>query len=115
MRFCNNFSKLTDSKKCILAMDTRPSSHMIHEVASASLMECGIDVYDLGIAPTPVSFRESRKYQSGLMITSSHNPLEWNGYRNSQCLVILEWNTPDNTIGCLRKNTNGWRALFPRN
>jgi len=43
------------------------------------------------------------------------HPLEWNGYRNSQCLVILEWNTPDNTIGCLRKNTNGWRALFPRN
>ena len=81
MRFCNNFSKLTDSKKCILAMDTRPSSHMIHEVASASLMECGIDVYDLGMAPTPVSFRESRKYQSGLMITSSHNPLEWNGLK----------------------------------
>ena len=81
MRFCNNFSKLTDSNKCILAMDTRPSSHMIHEVASASLMECGIDVFNLGMVPTPVSFRESRKYQSGLMITSSHNPLEWNGLK----------------------------------
>ena len=43
------------------------------------------------------------------------HPLEWNGYKNSQCLVILEWNTPDNTIGCLRKNTNDWKALFPRN
>jgi len=62
-------------------MDTRPSSHMIHEVASASLMQCGIDVYNLGMVPTPVSFRESRKYQSGLMITSSHNPLEWNGLK----------------------------------
>ena len=43
------------------------------------------------------------------------HPLEWKGYKDSQCLVVLEWNTPDNTIGCLRKNTNDWKALFPRN
>ncbi len=42
------------------------------------------------------------------------HPLEWNGYKDSQSLVILEWNTPDNTIGSLRKNTSEWRALFPR-
>jgi phosphomannomutase len=44
-------------------------------------MERGIDVYNLGIAPTPVIFRESRKYGAGLMITSSHNPLQWNGLK----------------------------------
>lgn len=43
------------------------------------------------------------------------HPMAWNGYNDSQYLVILEWNTPDNTIGCLRKNTNDWKALFPRN
>jgi phosphoglucosamine mutase/phosphomannomutase/phosphoglucomutase len=44
-------------------------------------MECGIDVYNLGMVPTPVVFREARKYGAGLIITSSHNPLEWNGLK----------------------------------
>ncbi len=81
MRFCNNFSPLIDTNKCVIAMDTRPSSKMIHDTACATLMDCGIDIYNLGMAPTPVAFRESRKYGSGLMITSSHNPLEWNGLK----------------------------------
>ncbi len=44
-------------------------------------MERGVDVYNLGIAPTPVVFREARRHGSGLIITSSHNPLEWNGLK----------------------------------
>ncbi|MFB3047586.1 MAG: phosphomannomutase [Nitrosopumilaceae archaeon] len=81
MRFCTNFSKLVESKKCIVAMDTRPSSKMILDAASATLMENGIDIYNLGMVPTPVAFRESRNFTSGLMITSSHNPLQWNGLK----------------------------------
>ncbi len=81
IHFCRNFSRLIKSKKCVLARDTRPSSEILSQVASASLMERGISVYNLGIAPTPVVFRESRKYGSGLIVTSSHNPLEWNGLK----------------------------------
>ena len=81
IHFCRNFSHLIKSKKCILARDTRPSSEILSHVASASLMERGISVYNLGIAPTPVAFKESRKYGSGLIVTSSHNPLEWNGLK----------------------------------
>jgi phosphomannomutase len=44
-------------------------------------MEQGIDVYNLGVAPTPMVFRESRKYNAGLVITASHNPLHWNGLK----------------------------------
>ncbi len=62
-------------------MDTRPSSKMILDAASATLMENGIDIYNLGMVPTPVAFRESRNFTSGLMITSSHNPLEWTGFK----------------------------------
>jgi len=54
---------------------------MIVETASAALLQCGIDVYNLGMAPTPVIFRESRKYGAGIIVTSSHNPLEWNGLK----------------------------------
>ena len=81
LKFSNNFSALIKSKKCVIAKDTRPSSSIIAETAKAGLMQCGIDVYDLGMSPTPVAFRESRKYGAGLIITSSHNPIEWNGLK----------------------------------
>jgi len=54
---------------------------MIIETASAALLQCGIDVYNLGMVPTPVIFRESRKYSGGIIVTSSHNTLEWNGLK----------------------------------
>jgi phosphomannomutase len=44
-------------------------------------MAVGIDVYNLGIAPTPAAFREARKYGAGVIVTASHNPLEWNGLK----------------------------------
>jgi phosphomannomutase len=81
INFCRNFSTLIRTKKCVLGRDTRPSSKILSDVASASLMERGISVYNLGITPTPVVFKESRKYGSGLIITSSHNPLDWNGMK----------------------------------
>ncbi len=81
MKFCRNFSVLIKTKKCVVARDTRPSSKILSETVIASLMERGIDVYNLGISPTPVIFRESRKYGAGVMITSSHNPLQWNGLK----------------------------------
>lgn len=81
INFCRNFSSLIRTKKCVLGCDTRPSSKILSFVASASLMERGVSVYNLGISPTPIVFRESRRYGSGLIITSSHNPLDWNGMK----------------------------------
>jgi len=79
--YCRNFSRIIKSKKCVVGRDTRPSGEIVSNVAIASLLERGITVYNLGISPTPVVFRESRKYGSGLIVTSSHNPLEWNGLK----------------------------------
>lgn len=79
--YCRNFSHLVKSRKCVVGRDTRPSGKIVTNVAIASLLERGISVYNLGISPTPVIFREARKYGSGLIITSSHNPLEWNGLK----------------------------------
>lgn len=79
--FCNNFSLLIKSKKCVIGKDTRPSGQMIKESVSATLMKNGIDVFDLGTVPTPVVFREARKYGAGVIISSSHNPVEWNGLK----------------------------------
>ena len=81
LEFCNNFSSLIESKKCVIGKDTRPSGQMIKETASAVLLKNGIDIFDLQTAPTPVIFRESRNYGAGIVVSSSHNPLEWNGMK----------------------------------
>ena len=81
LKFSKNFSVLINSKKCVIARDTRSTGYMITEAVKAVLMQSGIDVYDLGVAPTPVVFRESRKYGAGIIVTSSHNPIEWNGLK----------------------------------
>ena len=81
LEFCNNFSSLIKSKKCVIGKDTRPSGPMIKDTASAVLMKNGIDIFNLETVPTPVVFREARNYGAGLVISSSHNPLEWNGMK----------------------------------
>ena len=81
LEFSNNFSSLIKSKKCVIGKDTRPSGQMVKDTASASLMRNGIDVLNLETVPTPVVFREARNYGAGIVISSSHNPLEWNGMK----------------------------------
>ncbi len=109
LKFSKNFSVLINSKKCVIATDTRPTGQMVAETVKAGLMQSGIDVYDLGIAPSPVVFRESRKYGAGIIVTSSHNPIEWNGLKmiidgkgvNEKQLdtVMSEQNPPKSKIG----------------
>ncbi len=81
LQFCNNFSSLIKSQKCVIGKDTRPSGSMMKDTASAALMKNGIDVFNLETVPTPVVFREARKYGAGLVISSSHNPINWNGMK----------------------------------
>ena len=81
LEFCNNFSSLIKSKKCVIGKDTRPTGSIISETAKAALMKNGIDVFNLETTPTPVIFRESRKYGAGVVVSSSHNPIEWNGIK----------------------------------
>ncbi len=109
LKFCNNFSALIKSGKCVIANDTRPSANMVRETACASIMQNGVDIYNLGMSPTPVVFREARKYGAGIVVTSSHNPLEWNGLKfivegrgiNEQELttVLQEQSIPKSKIG----------------
>jgi phosphomannomutase len=81
LEFCNNFSSLIKSGKCVIGKDTRPSGSMIKDTASAAIMKNGIDIFNLETVPTPVVFREARKYGAGIVVSSSHNPIEWNGLK----------------------------------
>ena len=81
IRFCDGFSKLIKNGECVIGRDTRTTGEMIEKLVSATLLERGIDVKILGITPTPVVFRKAKEVGAGIVITSSHNPLEWNGLK----------------------------------
>ena len=81
LKFSDGFSKLIKNGKCVIGRDTRTSGEMIEKLVSATLLERGIEVHNLGIAPTPVVFRKAKDIGAGIIITSSHNPLEWNGLK----------------------------------
>ena len=81
LRFCDGFSKLIKNGKCVIGRDTRETGEMIEKLVSATMLERGIDVQILGIVPTPVVFRKAKEVGAGIIITASHNPLEWNGLK----------------------------------
>ena len=41
----------------------------------SGLLENQINVYDMDVSPTPIIFRESKKFDGAIIVTASHNPL----------------------------------------
>lgn len=71
--------------KTVLAHDNRLSSPKLHEEMLKGLTDSGILVYDLGLATTPMCYFAANylKTDASMMITASHNPKEYNGFKFS--------------------------------
>lgn len=69
--------------KMVVGLDTRISGDMLEGALSSGLNSTGIDVLYLGILPTPGVARMIKKLDAdgGVMITASHNPVEYNGIK----------------------------------
>ena len=80
-------SKLTKLglNKTVLAHDNRLSSPVIKENLLRGLIDSGITVYDLGLASTPMCYFATNYYNvnTSMIITASHNPKEYNGFKFS--------------------------------
>ena len=63
--------------------DVRLSSGRLRDALVAGLMKSGCNVIDTGCVPTPVLYHSCENLQShgGVMITGSHNPSEYNGFK----------------------------------
>lgn len=72
-----------NSRKVNLARDCRLSSDRLHDDLLAGLLAAGCDVTDLGVVPTPLLYYSvfHLKADGGVMITGSHNPSEYNGFK----------------------------------
>lgn len=73
----------TGAKKVVVGRDMRPHSNNLFEGLVRGLTAQGADVIDLGLCSTPMSyFANARlKADGSVMITASHNPGEWNGFK----------------------------------
>ena len=71
------------TKRVVVGRDSRVSGPMFHRVVLSALQSVGVDVIDIGLTTTPscqlaVEFHHAA---GGLMISASHNPIEWNALK----------------------------------
>ncbi len=67
----------------VLARDARTSGPMFAMAAAAGLQSVGMNVVDCGLIPTPTAQLavEHHRAAGGIVITASHNPVEWNAVK----------------------------------
>ena len=70
-------------KNVVIGYDGRHSSLKIHKELIKGLLSQGIEVFKIGLVPTPLLYFSmySKKLDSGIMITGSHNPPNYNGFK----------------------------------
>ena len=73
----------TGKRTVVLGRDSRVSGPMFARAATAALESVGCEVVDVGIAPTPTVQLavEDAEAAGGLVVTASHNPVEWNALK----------------------------------
>jgi phosphomannomutase len=69
--------------KVAIGRDARPSGELINRMVTSTLQGMGIDVIDLGLTTTPTVEMAviAEKAGGGIIITASHNPIQWNALK----------------------------------
>jgi len=77
--------KRSGAKTLVIGRDVRLSSKRIRDALVAGLTSIGVDVIDVGVTLTPIQYYAIIKYEAGggVMITGSHNPIDYNGLKIS--------------------------------
>ncbi|MBR5351759.1 MAG: phosphoglucosamine mutase [Prevotella sp.] len=76
-------SSQTEKLKIVVGRDARISGEMVKNVVCGTLMGCGCDVINIGLATTPTTELAVRMSgaNGGIIITASHNPRHWNALK----------------------------------
>jgi phosphomannomutase len=77
------WSKTGKRKPVVIGRDARTSGPMFAQAATAGLNSVGCDVIDVGLVATPTVQLavEHHRAAGGIILTASHNPIEWNALK----------------------------------
>jgi phosphomannomutase len=69
--------------KVVIGRDARPSGELVSTLVTSTLQGLGINVIDLGLSTTPTVeiAVPLEKASGGIIITASHNPVQWNALK----------------------------------
>jgi len=88
VQFATAYAQMLISKhggklSVVTGRDARPSGPMIHQLVNNTLQMMGVNVIDLDLATTPTVEMAvvERKAQGGIILTASHNPVQWNALK----------------------------------
>lgn len=75
--------KSRNGKKVVIGRDARISGEMISTLVTSTLQGLGLDVIDLGLSTTPTVeiAVPLEKAGGGIILTASHNPIQWNALK----------------------------------
>jgi len=81
--FIKKSQRANFSKKIIVGRDARISGEMIYHLVAGTLAGQGLDVVNIGLATTPTTELAviQEKALGGIILTASHNPMEWNALK----------------------------------
>ena len=70
-------------RRVVVGRDCRLSSDRYRDLLVSGMLLSGMDVVDIGVCPTPLLYFAIRHLdrEGGMMITASHNPPEYNGFK----------------------------------
>ena len=76
-------TQATHKPKILVAKDTRISGDMLESALVAGILSVGAEAVVIGVIPTPAVAYLTKKYgaDAGVMISASHNPVEYNGIK----------------------------------
>ena len=83
IEFAQAYGAFCQGKPVVIGRDSRVSGDLVHHAFVSGLLSVGNDVIDIGIASTPTTQMMTEKLDcgGGIIITASHNPVEWNGIK----------------------------------
>ena len=69
--------------RVVVGRDARISGQMVENLVCGTLVGCGCDVVDIGLASTPTTEMAvtAERADGGIIITASHNPKQWNALK----------------------------------
>ncbi len=84
------YARFTGAKKVVVGRDCRPHSEPLFAGLAEGLSEAGCDTIDIGQASTPMTYfaNGSLGADGSVMITASHNPAEWNGFKLCRAAAV---------------------------